>query len=81
MALLSDCEDVEGLLVQPLGEETEGEQDSAPRVVIQTTLPTREGAVSFVLESGTAATLRPAVEGTEPSSRSECVWPLGLELE
>ena len=81
MALLSDCEDVEGLLVQPLGEEAEGEQDSAHRVVIQTTFPTREGAVSFVLESGTAATLRPAAEGTELSSMPECAWPLGLELE
>ncbi len=28
-----------------------------------------------------AATLRPAVEGTEPSSLSECVWPIGLEVE
>ncbi len=81
MALLSDCEDIEGLLVQPLGEEAEGEQDSAHRVVIQTTFPTREGAVSFVLESGTATTLRPPAEETEPSSLSECVWPLGLELE
>ena len=81
MALLSDCEDVEGLLVQPLGEEAEGEQDSAHRVVIQTTLPTREGAVSFVLESATAATLRPIVEGSVSSSLPDCVWPLGLELE
>jgi thiamine biosynthesis lipoprotein len=72
MALFSDCEDVEGLLVQP---------DSTHRLLIQTTLPTRKGSVSFVLESGTAATLRPTVEGTEPSSRPECVWPLGLEPE
>ena len=72
MALLSDCEDVEGLLVQP---------DSTHRLLIQTTLPTRKGSVSFDLESGVAATLRPASEGTEPSSTPECVWPLGLELE
>ncbi len=72
MALFSDCEDVEGLLIQP---------DSTHRLLIQTTLPTRKGSVSFVLESGTAATLRPTVEETEPSSRPECVWPLGLEPE
>lgn len=81
MALLSDCQNIEGLLVQPLGEQAEREQDSAPGIVIQTTVPTGEGAVSFVLESGTAATLRPVVEGEEPSSRSDCVWPIGLELE
>jgi thiamine biosynthesis lipoprotein ApbE len=81
MALLSGCEDIEGLLVQPPGEEAQEGHDSAHRIVIQTTDPTREGAVSFVLESGTAATVRPTVEEAGPSSIPECVWPLGLELE
>lgn len=81
MALLSNCKNIEGLLVQPPENEAEEKQDSTDRVVIQTTVPTREGAVSFVLVSETATTLRPAVKGTEPSSRPECVWPLGRVLK
>ena len=81
MALLSECQEVEGLLVQPLGKKAEEEQDASHQVVIKTTVSTQGGAVSFVLESGTAATLLPPVEGAEPAAMPECVLPIGLELE
>ena len=81
MALLSECQEVEGLLVQPLGKRAEEEQDASHQVVIKTTVSTQGGAVSFVLESGTAATLLPPVEGAEPAAMPECVLPIGLELE
>lgn len=70
MELLLNCKGVEGVLVEP---------DSTDQVLVRTTLPPREGAVSFVLEPGIAATLQPVARRVELSSISECVWPLGLE--
>ncbi len=81
MALLSDCPGVEGLLIQPLGDQVPGQQDSAKLAVSTTTGPSQEGAVSFVLEPGTDATLRSLVQGASPSVMGDCVLPIPEKIK
>ncbi|MCZ6768495.1 MAG: FAD:protein FMN transferase, partial [Acidobacteria bacterium] len=78
MALLSECQGVEGLLIQPLNDQVPGQQDSAELAVSITTGPSQEGAVSFVLEPGTNATLRSPAPGATPSVIGDCVLPMNL---
>ena len=76
MELLSDCQGVEGLLIQPLNDQVPGQQDSVELAVSTTTGPSQEGAVSFVLEPGTDATLRSLVQGGSRSVMGDCVLPI-----
>ena len=78
MALISGCEGVEGVLIQRLGEEGEGDRDATRLMVTTTGLP-QDKAVSFVLESGTTATLGPVENRPEPPSLPDCVWPIAPE--
>ncbi len=75
MALLADCEGVQGVLIQPSGKEGEG----ARLMVSTTTGSPRDPAVSFVLEPGTTATLGPVQNRPAPPSLSDCVWPIAPE--
>ena len=78
MALLSDCQGVEGVLIQPLADQLPENQDSAELAVSTTTGLSQEGAVSFVLEPGTDATLRSPAQGEKPSEIGDCVLPIDL---
>jgi thiamine biosynthesis lipoprotein len=79
MALLSDCPGVEGVLIQRLGEVGEGNRDAAQLMVSTTTGSTREEAVSFLLESETATTLRTVQKRPEPPALPNCVWTVDPE--
>ena len=79
MALLSDCQGVEGVLIRWLGGKGEDEQDAARLAVSTTTESTQDGAVSFIFESGTAATLRSVKKRAESSALPDCVFPIAPE--
>ena len=57
----------------------EAEQDSARLAVSTTTESTQDGAVSFIFESGTAATLRSVKKRAESSALPDCVFPIAPE--
>ena len=79
MALLSDCQGVEGVMIRWLGEKGKKKRDSAQLEVSTTIESTQDGAISLVFESGTAATLRSVDPRGEPSAIPDCVLPLSLE--
>ena len=76
MALLANCEGVEGLVVEPSGDEGRGAGEAEELVVRMTTGPVTSEGVAFVLEPETSSTLRPREEPVDLSPVPECVLPV-----
>jgi len=81
MALLAACEGVQGVLIQPSGEEENQEGKEARLMVSTTTGSLRDPAVSFALEPGTTTTVETVEERPEGSALADCVWPIAQEAE
>ncbi|MEE8349417.1 MAG: FAD:protein FMN transferase [Acidobacteriota bacterium] len=75
MTLLSQCQGVEGVLIQ----RSVDEQESSQLAVSTTTGSNPEGAITFALEPETNAILRSWIEGSEASILPDCVFPIAPE--